>query len=109
MSSAQRAQTISWLLVAGLLSLVSFVLVATLIFSRTIQAQDSHLAISINQFYLGGGLTQLMVLATNYGREYFWIPVVALMFLFGKRRTKILAMELALLFVVGIVVGEALK
>jgi undecaprenyl-diphosphatase len=110
MSSVQRAQTNNIrLLVAGLLSLVSFVIIAALVFSGVIQTQDTSLAIAINKFYLGASLTQLMVLATDYGREYFWIPVVALMLLFGKRRTKVLALELALLFIVGIVVGEALK
>ena len=50
-----------------------------------------------------------MILASDYGREYFWIPVVAIMLAFGTRKTKILAIELATLFVVGIILGEALK
>lgn len=58
---------------------------------------------------VGSTLTSIFIIATKYGREYFWIPVVGLMLIFGKRDTKFLAIELAALFIVGIVVGEALK
>jgi undecaprenyl-diphosphatase len=50
-----------------------------------------------------------MVFATDYGREYFWIGVVAVMLLVGRPRTRLLALELAILFVVGILVGDGLK
>jgi undecaprenyl-diphosphatase len=50
-----------------------------------------------------------MVDATNYGREYFWIGLVAVMLLLGRGPTKRLAIELAVLFIVGIIVGEVLK
>ena len=50
-----------------------------------------------------------MVLASTYGREYFWVGIVALMLIFGDTKTRILAVELAALFLVGIAVGEALK
>ncbi len=50
-----------------------------------------------------------MVEASLYGREYFWIAIVFLMLVFGKRNTKLLALELAALFVVGIAAGEIAK
>jgi undecaprenyl-diphosphatase len=56
-----------------------------------------------------GALTPLMVVASTYGREYFWIPVVAIMLVFGRQSTKMIAIELAILFVIGIASGEALK
>ena len=93
----------------GAVSIVSFVVVSGLVLSRLTQTADAHLAVSINQAYLGSAVSGLMVLAAEYGREYFWIPVVAVMLILGDRRTKFLAMELAVLFLVGIALGEALK
>src|SRR6266480_849217 len=78
----------------GAVSMVSFVVVSGLVFSRLTQTADAQLALSINQAYLGSAVSALMVLAAEYGREYFWIPVVAVMLVFGDRRTKFLAMEL---------------
>lgn len=50
-----------------------------------------------------------MVAATNYGREYFWVAIVAIMLLFGKKDKKLLALELSVFFAAGIIAGEALK
>ena len=50
-----------------------------------------------------------MVDATLYGREDFWIPIVVVMFVLGKRDTKLMAIELAALFIVGIAAGDLLK
>lgn len=57
----------------------------------------------------GAAVTTLMVLASVYGREYFWIPIVIVMLLLGKRDTKLLAVELVALFIIGIAAGELLK
>ena len=45
-----------------------------------------------------------MIITSIYGREYFWVRIVALMLIFGDARTRILAVELAALFVTGIAV-----
>ena len=97
------------LLLAGAVSLAAFILTTVLVFSGAIQGADNSLALAIDQGYLGSALNQLMVDATNYGREYFWIGVVAVMLLLGKGPTKRLALELAVLFMVGIVAGDVLK
>ncbi len=97
------------MLAAGLASLVVFLIITGLVLSGTTQGADATLALGINNASLGGALTALMVFFSDYGREYFWIPVVAIMLLFGGRETKLLGVELALLFLVGIVCGEALK
>jgi undecaprenyl-diphosphatase len=97
------------LLLAGAACFLSFLVVAALVFTRATQGPDASLALAINHAYLGAPLNQLMILATDYGREYFWVGVVAVMLIFGDRRTKILAVELALLFVAGIIVGEVAK
>ncbi len=95
-------------LIAGGTSLILFLLIFALVYTGIFQNADQAAALAING-YLGAAFTQLMVLATNYGREYFWTAIVAVMLIFGKRETKILAIELAVLFAAGIVVGEALK
>ena len=50
-----------------------------------------------------------MVLASLYGREYFWVPVLLVMFLFGRPGMKLLAIELGVLFAAGVVAGELSK
>lgn len=95
-------------LFAGSLSLILFVLVTGLVVTKTTQTVDANLAVAINRG-LGPAFSQLMVWATQYGREYFWTAIVAVMLIFGKRETKLLALELAALFVCGIIAGEVLK
>lgn len=97
------------MLAVGVASFLIFILIAGLVFSHASQSADASLALSINNTYLGGLLTSLMVFASDYGREYFWIPIVAIMALLGGRETKLLALELAVLFIAGIAAGEALK
>ena len=86
-----------------------FVIITLLVFLNITQSLDVQLALAINHFYLGAPLTELMKFASEYGREYFWIPVVAVMLVFGNKNTKLLAVELAVLFIVGIAAGEAMK
>ena len=97
-----------WLLL-GLILLAGFLIITGLVVSGVTQGFDAWLALFINNMAIGSSLNSLMVLASKYGREYFWIPVVGLMLLFGKRDTKMLAIELCVLFVAGIIAGEAMK
>ena len=98
-------------LTVGLFSIstLCFVVVSALVFSNLTQAADAQLALAVNHASLGAALTTLMIVATDYGREYFWIPVVALMLVLGSRRTRLLAIELAIFFVIGIAAGEIMK
>ena len=109
-SSLMKRPSISkrWL-PAGLISLAVFLLITWLVIAGITQGPDGQLALFINNRSLGSIFGSLMILASVYGREYFWIPVVALMLLFGKRDTKVLAIELAALFILGIIAGEAMK
>lgn len=95
----------------GVLAAASFLLfaaVAALVFGLpSFTVLDGQVALAINALPIGQG--GILVAASLYGREYFWIPVVAVMLLLGNRRTKLLAVELAAAFVVGIAAGEALK
>ncbi len=96
-------------LTRGLLSTLCFLVVSALVLSNATQAADAQLALAVNHDGLGATLTALMVVAAEYGREYFWIPVVGVMLTLGSRRTKLLAIELAALFILGIAAGEILK
>ncbi len=96
-------------LAIALAFLALFLVITGLVVSGVSQGFDASYALLINHMSIGSSLNTLMILASNYGREYFWIPVVGLMLLFGKRDTKMLAIELAALFIVGIVAGEAMK
>ena len=96
-------------MVLGSISTLAFLIIGALIFSSVTQVADAQLAVAINHAYLGSAVTTVMVLSAEYGREYFWIPVVGFMLLFGNQRTKLLAIELGALFIVGIAVGEVMK
>jgi undecaprenyl-diphosphatase len=50
-----------------------------------------------------------MVLASQYGRELFWPFVLIIMILFGKKETRLLGVELAVLFAIGVVTGDVMK
>ncbi len=88
---------------------LAFVVVTLLVILNVTQSIDAKAALLINRFYLGAPLTSFMQLVTQYGREYFWIPLVSVMLIFGNRGTKLLAVELATVFIVGIAAGEAMK
>ncbi len=97
-----------WLIV-GLFFLTVFLLTTGLVVSNVSQSSDARLALIINNMSIGSSLSSLMIFVTEFGREYFWIPVVALMLLFGRKDTKMLAIELTALFIVGIIAGEVMK
>jgi membrane-associated phospholipid phosphatase len=93
-------------ILVGILALILFVGSAMLY--DTAGAGDSQLARLMNADR-GVALTMIMVASSSYGREYFWIVILAVMLIFGKRETRVMVVELAVLFVIGIVAGELLK
>ncbi len=97
----------------GILTLASFalfvVLAVAVSFSSGLQDWDLQAAEWANSLALGGLLNSVLVNASLYGREYFWIPVVAVLLIFGDRRTKLVATGLAGVFVAGIAAGEVAK
>ncbi len=96
-------------LVVGLSCLLGFVIVTALVVSGVSQNADLQAALLVNGYYLGSSGTSLMVLVTSYGREVVWGLLVIVMFLAGSKRTKLLAVELAALFIIGIVIGDFAK
>src|ERR1700756_2333270 len=94
---------------AGLLSLGLFAIVTLVIFSGRIQTADAEAALLVNGYDLGSLGTTLMQVFTNYGRELVWGLLILVMLLFGNRNTKIIGLELGILFLVGILVGDISK
>ncbi|MDG6927826.1 MAG: phosphatase PAP2 family protein [Nitrososphaerota archaeon] len=56
-----------------------------------------------------GFLDGAMVVFSEYGREYFWIPLVAVIWLFGSGRVKFSAYVMIIAFILAIIAGEILK
>ncbi len=102
-----RDRLLSTLSVASLLVFLALALAVKTV--PGLQSWDLQAALSINQLSLGGFVNGLLVDASMYGREYFWVLVVAVLFLFGDRRTKLVAVGLCGVFVAGIVAGELAK
>jgi len=96
-------------MIVGSSCLVGFLMVTGLIVSGVSQNADLLAALLVNGYYLGSIGTSLMVIVTSYGREVVWSLLVIVMFLAGSKRTKLLAVELAALFIIGIVMGDFAK
>lgn len=96
-------------LLAGISFVVFLALAVAVTYSAALDAADLQAAIWVNHLVLGDLLNSVLVAASLYGREYFWVAVVAVMFLAGDRRTKLLALGLSAVFIVGIVGGEVTK
>ncbi len=94
---------------SGALFLGFAVLAAAVKTSAGLQSWDFQAALWANHLNLGDAGNWLLVNASLYGREYFWIPLVGLLLLFGDKRTKLVGLGLAGVFVVGIVAGEVAK
>jgi membrane-associated phospholipid phosphatase len=93
---------------AGIVFLALYALTALLVRTGLTQGFDNQVAIAVN-VSLGPVISKIMYLASIYGREGVWIPVVILMLGLGKPNTKMFAIELALLFIVGIIAGTLAK
>lgn len=78
-------------------------------YSPWLQSADLQAALWVNHLALGDTVSSVVVAASLYGREYFWIGLVGLMFVFGDRRTKAVAIGLCAVFVIGIGAGELAK
>ena len=93
----------------GVASLALFLIITVLVVSGITQAADLQGLRVVNGLDLGQVGTWIMVQSTAYGRELVWSLLVLVMLLLGGRTTKFLAIELTILLVAGIVVGDAAK
>ncbi len=97
------------LLYASLVSLLAFVLLFLLIYSGISSGFDTAAFMFLNETLNVPQLNYAFAFISVYGREFFWIPVVALLLLFGKTKEQKAAVLLAVAFVVVIIVGLLLK
>ncbi|MDG7007163.1 MAG: phosphatase PAP2 family protein [Nitrososphaerota archaeon] len=97
----------------ALLSLAAFfaflVIAVAVKLDPSLGRSELQVTLWANHLQLGEPLNSLLVGASLYGREYFWIALVGIMLLFGDRRTKLVALGLCAVFVVGIAAGEVAK
>jgi membrane-associated phospholipid phosphatase len=94
----------------SIVSFLGFVLLAAAVrYFPSVDQTDFNAALWVNGLSVGPALNSLFVAAALYGREEFWIPVVGLIFLVGDKRSKLLAVGLASLFIIGIFAGEVAK
>ncbi|MBI3858719.1 MAG: phosphatase PAP2 family protein [Thaumarchaeota archaeon] len=70
---------------------------------------DLKETILINHSDPGKPLDSLLVLASDFGREYFWGAIAILLALLGDGRTKRVALGLAVLIVLGVAAGDVAK
>ena len=92
----------------GIIFLALYIVTALLVHSGVTQSFDDQAALVINAT-LGSIISDIMYFASIYGREGVWIPVVIIMLALGKPNTKMFAMELAILFILGIIGGTLAK
>ncbi len=93
----------------GIASLALFLIITVLVVSRVSQTADMQGLLLVNKADLGQVGIWIMVQSSTYGREVVWSLLVLIMLLLGGKRTKLLAIELSILLVAGIVIGDAAK
>ncbi len=96
-------------LIVSIVSIILFFMITALVFSNLTQSVDANAALVVNNAGLGDAGSWLVVFFANYGREAVWSLVVLAMLLLGGKTTKLLAIELGLLLIGGIIIGSAAK
>ena len=96
-------------LLLGIIFIIVFLVIFALVAYGVTASFDDSVFTFINSGLNVNSLNFFFIVATNYGREYFWIPVVMLLWLFGKKNEKRAALVLVIVFIILIITGEALK
>ncbi len=93
----------------GFALIAAFALVFILVYFGFVSSWDVSAFIAINQTFNMPALNGFFVALSLYGREYFWIPVVAILWIFGKEREKKAALMLVVVFIILIAIGLSMK
>jgi membrane-associated phospholipid phosphatase len=93
----------------GLASLLLFLAVDSAVFLGYGSRIDTNLFITINHLELPQILNSLNVYASLYGREYFWLGFVLIIFALGDNTSREKILYLISLFLIGIFVGDFIK
>lgn len=54
-------------------------------------------------------LNYIMIMTSKYGREYFWLTIIILLWVFGKEKEKKVSVLMILGFIMAIILGETSK
>ena len=101
------------ILYAGIVLIAAFIAVFLLVYSKVSSGFDVSVFHLINSTLSVQSLDSFFAAAAIYGREYFWIPVVALMWILGgifkNEKAQKGALMLVIVFIIIIIVGLSLK
>ena len=101
------------ILYAGIVLIAAFVAVFLLVYSKISYGFDVSVFHLINSTLSVQSLDPFFAAAAVYGREYFWVPVVALMWILGgvfkNEKAQKGALLLVIVFIIIIIVGLSLK
>ena len=101
------------LLITGLILVILFVIIFLLVNFKISNSFDLTVFKLINEKWSVNFLDPFFAAVTIYGREYFWIPVVLLMWILGSafnnENAKKGAVMLAVVFIAIIIIGLSLK
>lgn len=97
------------LFIAGAVAILVFVVIFLLVNYGISTGFDDAAFVFINQTLNISSLNSLFIVIAEYGREYFWIPVIVLLWIFGKEREKKAALVITLVFIVLVVIGLTLN
>ncbi|MEM3190562.1 MAG: phosphatase PAP2 family protein [Candidatus Parvarchaeota archaeon] len=95
--------------IIGFSLIALFFVVFLLVYLGVSKSFDDSLFNLINQRLNVPFLDKFFEYASLYGRTYFWIPVVAILWVFGSRDYKKAALMMAIVFIIIIIVGLAIK
>jgi membrane-associated phospholipid phosphatase len=101
------------LLITGLILVILFVIIFLLVIFKISNSFDLTVFKLINEKWSVNFLDPFFAAVTIYGREYFWIPVVLLMWILGSafnnEKAKKGAVMLIIVFIAIIIIGLSLK
>jgi membrane protein DedA with SNARE-associated domain/membrane-associated phospholipid phosphatase len=97
------------LLILGLALIAVFLIINYLVFSQITKQVDVSLFHLFNSWYGGGAFDAAMISSTLYGRELFWSGIILILCIFGKGKTRWIAVFLALTFLLLIMIGDSIK
>ncbi|MGC8516483.1 MAG: phosphatase PAP2 family protein [Candidatus Acidifodinimicrobium sp.] len=95
--------------IIGISLVVFFFVVFALVYFGISSSFDNSLFNLINQRWNVASLNKFFEYASIYGRTYFWIPIVAILWIFGSRDYKKTALMMAIVFIIIIIVGLTIK
>ena len=95
--------------IIGIGLVVLFFVVFALVYFGISSSFDNSLFNLINQRWNSPSLNKFFEYASMYGRTYFWIPVVAILWIFGSKDYKKAALMMAIVFIIIIIVGLTIK